>query len=526
MAVHLFTTVQFAIFVALITNLNFLTPVLASIDDVIEYDFNLFHQDYSPPAPPPPPPHPPSVSCEDDLGGVGSVDTTCEVVSNLNLTGNVYIGGKGSFIILPNVSVHCLIPGCGIAINVSGNFSLGENAEILVGTFELDADNATFCNGSLVNTTGLAGDPPEQTSGTPQGIEGAGGGHGGRGAACLIDDKKLPDDVWGGDAYSWSTLEKPWSYGSKGGTSSKEVDYGGGGGGRIMVVVLGSLEVNGSLLADGADGGTLGGGGSGGSIFIKAYKMTGGGRISACGGDGFGGGGGGRVSADVFSRHDDPKIFVHGGNSFGCPSNAGAAGTFYDAVPRSLIVNNYNRTTDTETLLMEFPYQPLMTSIYIENCAKAAVPLLWSRVQVQGQISILCGGVLSFGLAHYALSEFELLAEELLMSDSVLKVYGALRMSIKMFLMWNSEMVIDGGGDENIQTSLLEASNLLVLRESSSIRSNANLGVHGQGLLNLTGPGDRIEAQRLVLSLFYSILACLISIPRLSYTSSLESNLL
>ena len=34
--------------------------------------------------------------------------------------------------------------------------------------------------------------------------------------------------------------------------------------------------------------------------------------ISACGGDGFAGGGGGRVSVDVFSRHDEPKIYVHG----------------------------------------------------------------------------------------------------------------------------------------------------------------------------------------------------------------------
>lgn len=92
-------------------------------------------------------------------------------------------------------------------------------------------------------------------------------------------------------------------------------------------------------------------------------------------------------------------------------------------------------------------------------------------------------------------------------------------------------MLIDGGGDENVETSSLEASNLIVLRvstwtllikpcswchasityliflwqQSSIIHSNANLGVHGQGLLNLTGPGDCIEAQQLVLSLFYSI---------------------
>ncbi|KAF3503231.1 hypothetical protein F2Q69_00045011 [Brassica cretica] len=350
------------------------------------------------------------------------------------------------------------------------------------------------------------GSPPSQTSGTPQGIDGAGGGHGGRGACCLTDTRKLPEDVWGGDAYSWSTLSKPWSYGSKGGSTSREIDYGGGGGGRVKMNITQFLDVNGSLLAEGGYGGAKGGGGSGGSIFITAYKMTGIGKISACGGSGYGGGGGGRVSVDIFSRHDDPKIFVHGGYSIGCPDNSGAAGTLYDAVPRSLFVSNYNLTTDTYTLLLEFPFQPRWTNIYIQDKARATCPLLWSRVQVQGQISLLCGGVLSFGLSHYGTSVFELLAEELLMSDSIIKVYGALSMSVKMFLMWNSELHIDGGGgDTTVSTSTLEASNLFVLRESSVIRSNANLFVHGQGLLNLTGPGDSIEAQRLVLSLFYRI---------------------
>lgn len=44
------------------------------------------------------------------------------------------------------------------------------------------------------------------------------------------------------------------------------------------------------------------------------------------------------------------------------------------------------------------------------------------------------------------------------------QVYGALRMSVKMFLMWNSQLLVDGGGDITVATSLLEASNLLVLR--------------------------------------------------------------
>ncbi|GMI97958.1 hypothetical protein like AT5G11700 [Hibiscus trionum] len=475
-----------------------------SIIDSGSDGLSLYH-DYSPPAPPPPPPHAPSVSCTDDLGGVGSLDSTCQIVADLNLTRDVYILGKGNFYILPGVRFHCPILGCSITVNISGNFSLGENSTVVTGTFQLAAYNASFFNGSAVNTTGWAGDPPPQTSGAPQGLDGAGGGHGGRGACCSVDDRKRAEDIWGGDAYSWSSLQEPSSYGSKGGTTSKEVDYGGRGGGSIRVEIKELLEVNGSLLADGGDGGTKGGGGSGGSIFIKSRKMIGSGRISACGGNGFGGGGGGRVSVDVFSRHDEPKIYVHGGASRGCPENAGAAGTLYDAVPRSLTVDNHNMSTDTDTLLLDFPYQPLWTNVYIENHARASVPLLWSRVQVRGQISLLSRGVLSFGLSHYATSEFELLAEELLMSDSTIKVYGALRMTVKIFLMWNSKMLIDGGEETTVATSWLESSNLVVLKESSVIHSNANLGVHGQGSLNLSGPGDTIQAQRLVLSLFYSI---------------------
>lgn len=88
-----------------------------------------------------------------------------------------------------------------------------------------------------------------------------------------MDETKNPEDFWGGDTYSWSSLHKPWSYGSKGGTTSKEVDYGGGGGGRVRLHVSQFLVVNAQVLADGGEGGNKGGGGSGGSIHITAYKM-------------------------------------------------------------------------------------------------------------------------------------------------------------------------------------------------------------------------------------------------------------
>lgn len=49
------------------------------------------------------------------------------------------------------------------------------------------------------------------------------------------------------------------------------------------------------------------------------------------------------------------------------------------------------------------------------------VPIIYI-FQVQGQLSLKSGAVLTFGLTGYPYSEFELMAEELLMSDSTIKV--------------------------------------------------------------------------------------------------------
>ncbi|KAK4557647.1 hypothetical protein RGQ29_007416 [Quercus rubra] len=193
------------------------------------------------------------------------------------------------------------------------------------------------------------------------------------------------------------------------------------------------------------------------------------------------------------------------GWSMGCPRNAGAAGTYFNADLLSLRVGNDNVTTETETPLLDFPTTILWSHVFVENNAKVLVPLLWTRVQVRGQISLYRGGTIVFGLSKYPVSEFELVAEELLMSDSIIKVFGAFRVAVKMLLMWNSKIQIDGGGNTIVTASVLEVRNLVVLREYSVISSNANLGVYGQGLLKLTGHGDAIKAQRLSLSLFYNI---------------------
>ncbi|KAM0912788.1 hypothetical protein ACQ4PT_012593 [Festuca glaucescens] len=470
------------------------------------YSILMFH-DYTPPPPPalPPPPAAPAATCAGNLGGVGDLDTRCVVPASVRLGGGgIFISGNGSLQLLDGVAVTCQMPGCVVSANLSGDIRFGRGARIIAGWVSLAATNITLGDDAVIDTTALAGTPPDKTSGIPTGTYGDGGGHGGRGASCYVKKGQAHEDSWGGDIYAWAELKTPHSYGSKGGSTSVEKDYGGGGGGVVWLFAE-EIVMNGTVLADGGDGGTNGGGGSGGSIYLKAATMQGGGKISACGGNGLSGGGGGRVSVDVFSRHDDTHFLVHGGRSSGCLENAGAAGTLYEEVPKSITVSNNNMSTQTDTVFLDPPDEPLWTNVFIKNHAKVSLPLRWSRLQAQGQISLISRSTLTFGLTHYPYSEFELLAEELLMSDSTVQVFGALRMSVKMLLMWNSRMVIDGGRDSGVATSLLEGSNLIVLRESSVIHSNANLGIHGQGILNLSGNGDTIEAQRLILSLFYNI---------------------
>ncbi|GKD86439.1 probable ubiquitin-like-specific protease 2B isoform X3, partial [Tanacetum coccineum] len=55
--------------------------------------------------------------------------------------------------------------------------------------------------------------------------------------------------------------------------------------------------------------------------------------------------------------------------------SCGAVGTLYDIVPRKLIVNNHNMSTDTDTSFFAFPNQPRWTSADIQEYARATVPL-------------------------------------------------------------------------------------------------------------------------------------------------------
>jgi hypothetical protein len=202
----------------------------------------------------------------------------------ITLSNNSIIVGNGTLEILSNVSLSCASSGCALIILLSGELHLGSNSSIVGGTLTIQASKVHLSINSTLNTTAFSGSPPAQTSGTPSGLEGAGGGHGGRGASCEKDEGKDQGDTWGGDTYAWTSLNHPWSYGSKGGmtrisNTTTTHDVGGGlGGGRVSLTVLGTLILNGTIEANGGSvweekHGGNGGGGSGGSIIIKAAQM-------------------------------------------------------------------------------------------------------------------------------------------------------------------------------------------------------------------------------------------------------------
>lgn len=204
------------------------------------------------------------------------------------------------------------VPECALTLTLGG-LVMKPNSSIVGGTIEVDTTSASIEEDAVISATGLAGEPPPQTSGTPTDYLGSGGGYGGRGAACSpggkvgmvqvtkesekvvkdsgrdnsergkgkvdgqgvseqeqgtgregsayaggVPHKRLvhqgvggpqqegpahqgvgvggEKEVWGGDAYSWSTLEEPWKHGSAGGQLLK-TGTGGRGGGRVRCSV-------------------------------------------------------------------------------------------------------------------------------------------------------------------------------------------------------------------------------------------------------------------------------------------------
>ena len=137
---------------------------------------------------------------------------------------------------------------------------------------------------------------------------GGGAGHGGEGGASA-------SGCAAGGIYGSTT--GPVDLGSGGGSDTIDGGDGGAGGGAIRITVAGTLQVDGTISADGVNVSGGGGGGSGGSVWLSMGSLTGSGSISASGGratDGLGGGGGGgRIAICCGVTPTFARVYVDGG---------------------------------------------------------------------------------------------------------------------------------------------------------------------------------------------------------------------
>ncbi|MGP8052655.1 MAG: beta strand repeat-containing protein [Limisphaerales bacterium] len=147
----------------------------------------------------------------------------------------------------------------------------------------------------------------------------SGAGHGGYGA------NSTGNYAIGGNTYDLIT--SPTGYGSGGGNYSP-YSFGGSGGGAVRLTVTGTLQMDGTISANGGNGsGTGGGGGSGGSVWLTVGTLSGAGAITANGGSGVdsvgGGGGGGIIYVSCNNNFFAGNASAFGGGG----ANWGGAGT-------------------------------------------------------------------------------------------------------------------------------------------------------------------------------------------------------
>ena len=233
---------------------------------------------------------------------------------------------------------------------------LMEGASNLVGTnINVTARNVTIDNGAKVHTNSLGYRNTDQKSssinygrGNDHDAGSSGGGHGGTsgpGEGSLLTGQ------------SYGDLFRPHELGSSGGSIE-----GGQGGGAIYLKVLSVLLIDGAIQANGGDSfGSVGGGGSAGSVWIDCNIFKGMGNITANGGSTFsgwkgGGGAGGRIAVHFnYNQTYHGTYQIHGGGA-GTHGDPGGPGTafLYNRVEkhRTLYVNNNNRKTNREPDLL------------------------------------------------------------------------------------------------------------------------------------------------------------------------------
>jgi hypothetical protein len=211
---------------------------------------------------------------------------------------------EGSVQIISNAAItHVLSDENGLRIE-SGSLFIGTNSSIDV--------SARGYRGGQRDGNGL--NEGLTTNGTSGSTVKSGGSYGGLGGTF---SGGTPNPVYG-------VATNPIHLGSGGSSRGDNAIPGGNGGGRVTLLIIGTLEVNGTIRANGQNGnGFQAGGGSGGSVKIQAGTLTGGGTIEAIGGGSEVAGGGGRIAVYTtslsFNTNQATSAAGVGANSAGSP---------------------------------------------------------------------------------------------------------------------------------------------------------------------------------------------------------------
>ncbi|TMA82906.1 MAG: RHS repeat protein, partial [Deltaproteobacteria bacterium] len=227
--------------------------------------------------------------------------------STLNLTGTLEVATSGEFAVgNPIISNRVSLSSNAVVTHVATTGADTFKVDISTQTFTIDGTSRVDVNGRGYLGGRRPGNPFANAGMTVGFVQGSttrtGGSYGGLGGVGFngVAGSGVPNPVYG-------DFRNPNDAGSGGGNDSFNAGQGGNGGGLIRIVAQ-TLQLDGTIRANGASAtGDNGGGGSGGGIRIDAGILQGTGQISANGGEGSpknqagtgdqtGGGGGGRAA--------------------------------------------------------------------------------------------------------------------------------------------------------------------------------------------------------------------------------------
>ncbi len=335
-------------------------------------------------------------------------------------------------------------------LTVMGNSTLvleGKNISALVdGQWQgsgvtVNAAHVAVTNGSAISADGQGyvgtagpgrGESDDRCYGPTAGGGGAYGGAGGDEMA----------GVHGGSPYGSPTA--PTDLGSGGGNnpSCGQPSTANAGGGAIRLIVSGTLQLDGTISANGA--GALAerlGGGAGGSIYVSTDTLTGAGFFTAGGADAgsasAGGGGGGRIA--VYYAHGATftgfiRSTANGGNGF----SAGAPGT----------VGFFDMST-----------APPRLSVYQDLAFGEDAALAYDSITVDNGATLRVGG------------------------GSTLDVTGALTVKGK------STLLLEGKNRTGLVTGRWEGAGVTINAGSVVVEAGAAISANGEGYIGTAGPG-------------------------------------